>query len=59
MSKAKKKTAKKWYVDIIETKTGNVENSIPCDSEGDADIIERGANINLYHEKFHTEVNKR
>lgn len=43
-------------VKIIETETGKVVQEIPCKGEREAERVERGANINLNHEKFHTEI---
>ncbi len=43
-------------VKIIETETGKVVQEIPCNGEREAERVERGANINLNHEKFHTEI---
>ena len=45
-----------WKVQIIETETGRVEDSIPCYSERDAERVERGVLINLNHDKYHTEI---
>ena len=46
-----------YYVDVIETATGNTVQSIgPTYSRRSAEQVERGVNINLNHEKFHTEV---
>ena len=45
-----------WKVQIIETETGRVEDSIPCYSERDAECVERGVLINLNHDKYHTEI---
>ena len=45
-----------WKVQIIETKTGCVEESIPCGDEHTAERVERGVLINLNHDKYHTEI---
>ena len=45
-----------WKVQIIETETGRVEDSIPCYSERNAERVERGVLINLNHDKYHTEI---
>ena len=45
-----------WKVQIIETETGRVEMSIPCNSERDAERVERGVLININHDKYHTEI---
>ena len=45
-----------WKVQIIETETGRVEDSVPCYSERDAERVERGVLINLNHDKYHTEI---
>ena len=45
-----------WKVQIIETETGRVEESIPCGGEHAAERVERGVLINLNHDKYHTEI---
>ena len=45
-----------WKVQIIETESGRVEMSIPCDGEHAAERVERGVLINLNHDKYHTEI---
>ena len=45
-----------WKVQIIETETGRVELSIPCNSERGAERVERGVLININHDKYHTEI---
>lgn len=45
-----------WNVQIINSKTGEVVRDIPCDNQRIAERVERGANINLDHENFHTKI---
>ena len=45
-----------WKVQIIETDSGCVEESIPCGDEHTAERVERGVLINLNHDKYHTEI---
>ena len=45
-----------WKVQIIETKTGRVEENIPCGDEHTAERVERGVLININHDKYHTEI---
>ena len=45
-----------WKVQIIETETGRVVESIPCDGEHAAERVERGVLININHDKYHTEI---
>lgn len=48
----------KTYVEIIETATGKVVDRIDVSErdERGIDKVERGVNINLNHEEYHTEV---
>ena len=45
-----------WKVQIIETKTGCVEESISCGDKHTAERVERGVLINLNHDNYHTEI---
>jgi hypothetical protein len=45
----------KFYVEIIERKTGKTERRIPCRSSADADRVERGALINMSPD-FYTRI---
>ena len=45
-----------WKVQIIETETDHVEDSIPCGGEREAERVERGVLINLNHDKYHTVI---
>jgi hypothetical protein len=45
-----------WRVEVVETATGKVVQSIPCTYERKADGIERGLLRNLDRAKFHTRV---
>lgn len=43
---------------IVNSKTGSVEKRMPAYDKNQAEKIERGANHNLDHAKFHTEIRK-
>jgi len=45
------------YVDIVETATGKREKRMGPMSERKAEKVDSGANRNLNHERFHTEIN--
>lgn len=45
-----------WFVDILERGTNELVRTITCKSESHADSVQRGVDINLDHEKFHTVV---
>jgi hypothetical protein len=47
---------KPWYVDIVETATGQVIKTMGPLTERDAERVDRGVSINLNHEKFHTNI---
>lgn len=44
------------YVEIVETKTDRVERRMGPMSERQAERVERGAEINLNHERFYVRV---
>jgi hypothetical protein len=44
------------YVQVIETDTDKVVQQIECQSFRHAVQVEKGVNINLNHEAFHTEI---
>lgn len=43
---------------IVNSETGSVEKRMHACDKNQAEKIERGANINLNHDKFHTEIRK-
>lgn len=43
-------------IEIVETETNEVVQTIPGGSHRTAERIERGVNINLNHEKYHTRI---
>jgi hypothetical protein len=46
-----------WYVEIVEMATAKIEHAIgPMASLRGAERTERGANINLNHERFFTRI---
>ena len=45
-----------WKVQIIETETGCVEESISCGDEHTAERVERGVLININNDNYHTEI---
>tara|TARA_A200000113_G_scaffold42735_2_gene34688 strand:+ start:3960 stop:4109 length:150 start_codon:yes stop_codon:yes gene_type:complete len=45
-----------FEVHIVETETGKIESIMPATSMHTAEKIERGANINLNHSKYHTDI---
>jgi len=45
-----------YSVNIIETETGEVVETIEVGSYRKAERVERGVNINLDHDNFHTEI---
>lgn len=45
-----------WYVEIIESLTGEVVDRIACKSERQADKVEDGICINLDWENYETRV---
>lgn len=45
-----------WLVQIIDTKTGKVAQSIKCSGEKSAERVEIGVSINLNHDKYHTKI---
>ena len=47
---------KNWFVLIIEDSTGKVEKKMGPLSKRNAERVEGGANINLDHERYHTEI---
>jgi hypothetical protein len=46
----------KYKVIIMETETGEIVQEMEPTTERMAERIERGANINLNHDSFHTEI---
>lgn len=46
----------KWHVLIVETETNKIERQLNYNSERRAYKAADGADINLNHEKYHTEV---
>ncbi len=46
----------RWFVEIVEYDTERVDKSMRCHSERDAEKVDRGANINLNHERFYTRI---
>jgi hypothetical protein len=53
---APKPTAPGTYVRIVETANGKVHSEMGPMSESKAERVERGAMINMNHERFHTDV---
>jgi len=47
-----------YYIDIIESETGKIHQTMGPKPQRQAEKIEDGININLNHEKFHTELRK-
>lgn len=45
-----------YEVHIINSNTGEVVRKIPCANDRQAARVERGVNINLDHENFHTKI---
>ena len=45
-----------WFVEVIESKGSKVVKSIPFTSYSNAERVERGVQINLNHEQFHTKT---
>lgn len=45
-----------FYVEIVEYKTGTVIRRIQCQSERNAERVERGVSINLNHSEFYTRI---
>jgi hypothetical protein len=45
-----------YAVKVIESKSGEVVKVILCDSINKADKVGDGVNINLNHDKYHTET---
>lgn len=43
-----------WYVQIIETASGKVVNEMGPHTQSRSEKIERGASINLDHDRFYT-----
>lgn len=46
----------KYYVEVVETETDEVVERMGPTAEGRAERIERGVNINLNHEDYHTRI---
>jgi len=46
----------RWRVNIRETASDTVIHTIWCNSEREAERVERGVGINLNHDRFHTEI---
>lgn len=47
-----------YYVEIVESETDEVVKRMGPMSEWRAEKVERGVNINLNHEMFHTRLTK-
>lgn len=47
-----------YRVEIISYETGEVVESIKCESERKAERVDSGLNINLNHEEFYTVIVK-
>jgi len=45
-----------WRVEVVETATGEVVKSIPCDYERKAEKVERGLLRQMDSDRFHTRV---
>ena len=45
-----------WTVEIVEYGTGKVIRSMRCPSDWSAVKCDKGANINLNHERFYTRI---
>lgn len=45
-----------WYVEVIESLSGEVVERIECSSERKAEKVEDGININLDWENYETRV---
>lgn len=45
-----------WRVNVRKQETDEVNHTVWCKSEREADRVERGMNINLNHDDFYTEV---
>ena len=43
-------------VEIVQTKTGEVVQTIEAGSYRSAERVERGVNINLNHNEYHTRI---
>jgi hypothetical protein len=43
-----------FYVEVVECDTGEVVKRLGPMSENKADVVERGLDRNLDHERFHT-----
>lgn len=46
----------KYFIEIVETETDEVVERMGPHPERTAEKIERGANINLNHEDYHTRI---
>lgn len=46
----------KYLIEIVETETDEVVETMEATSERTAEKIERGVNINLNHEDYHTRI---
>lgn len=46
----------KYYVEVVETETDEVVERMGPTAERTAEKIERGVNINLNHEDYHTRI---
>lgn len=49
---------KKFLVQIIETDSKKVVETLACNSRSEAERIQRGVNINLNDDDYHTEVHE-
>lgn len=45
-----------WYVHIVESETGEIVEQMGPMSERRAAKVQRGANINLNHDSYHTDL---
>lgn len=52
----KERIGQAWAVHIVEHDTERVVRAIPCASERAAERVEHGANINLDHRFYYTEI---
>lgn len=45
-----------WQVIIVNRKTGETVETIPCSSQRNAERVEEGVQINLNHEMYCTDI---
>ena len=47
---------KTWYVNVLDSETGEIVHSISCSSEKNAERVEDGVSINLDWDKYETQI---